>query len=180
MQGVFGSRNIVPTNGTNGQGTNVINDATYDIGESTNRYNNVHAVRFEGTASAAEFADLAEKYLADESYEPGTVVVFGGEQEVTANVMMKDPRVAGVVSTDPAYLMNKNLEGDHVVAIALQGRVPVQVTGVVRKGDMLVTSNIKGYAIASADPTMGTVIGKAISEKTDPGKGTVEVLVGRA
>ena len=180
MQGVFGSRNIVPTDGTDGQGTNVINDATYDIGASNNRYNNIHAVRFEGTASAAEFADLAEKYLADESYEPGTVVVFGGEQEVTANVMMKDPRVAGVVSTDPAYLMNKNLEGDHVVAIALQGRVPVKVTGVVRKGDMLVTSNIKGYAIASSDPTMGTVIGKAISEKTDPGKGTVEVLVGRA
>ena len=179
MTGTLGTRALTPSATVSG-GVNTGADATYDIGEAANRYDNVYAVRFEGTASAAEFADLAEKYLADESYEPGTVVVFGGEQEVTANVMMKDPRVAGVVSTNPAYLMNKNLEGDHVVAIALQGRVPVKVTGVVRKGDMLVTSSVKGYAIASADPTMGTVIGKAISEKTDPGEGIVEVLVGRA
>ena len=98
---------------------------------------------------------MAEKYLADENYESGTVVVFGGEQEVTANVMMKDPKGSRSCSNRSAYLMNKNLEGDPVVAIALQGRVPVQVTGVVRKGDMLVTPNVKGYAIASADPNNG-------------------------
>jgi len=75
--------------------------------------------------------------------------------------------------------MNSGLEGSHVTAIALQGRVPVNVVGIVRKGDMLVTASIPGYAIASQNPLVGTVIGKALQAKDDPGHGTVEVVVGR-
>jgi len=122
---------------------------------------------------------LAENYLADATYEEGTVLVFGGDEEVTVTNSKGNTRVAGVVSTNPAHLMNSNLEGEHVTAIALQGRVPCKVLGKVAKGDMLVTSAIPGYAIVNNSPGVGTVIGKAVGAKDDEGKGTVEVVVGR-
>jgi hypothetical protein len=75
--------------------------------------------------------------------------------------------------------MNAALEADHVIALALQGRVPCKVIGTVQKGDMLVTSAIPGYAIVDNDPKMGTVIGKAVENKSDDGKGVIEVVVGR-
>jgi hypothetical protein len=75
--------------------------------------------------------------------------------------------------------MNSALEGDHVVGIALQGRVPCKVLGRVQKGDLVVSSAIPGYGIVDNDPKVGTVIGKAVSNKTDDGKGIVEVVVGR-
>jgi hypothetical protein len=137
------------------------------------------ATIFSGTASQANYADLAEKYVGDEVYEPGTVVVFGGEQEITACTTKGDRKVAGVVSTDPAYLMNNALEGDTVLPLALTGRVPCKVIGSVEKGDMLVTSAVPGYAIVDNDPKLGTVIGKAVGTKDDDGKGVVEVVVGR-
>ena len=158
----------------------VLNDNVYDIGASNNKYANVYATTFNGTATQAQFADLAEKYLADKDYEIGTVLVFGGDKEVTQSMMREDTRIAGVVSENPGFLMNKDLEGDHVVSVALQGRVPVKVTGTVRKGDMLITSTELGHAIVGNDPKVGSVIGKAIEEKTDPGVGIVEALVGRA
>lgn len=91
---------------------------------------------FKGTATAARYADLAEKYLADKEYEPGTVVVIGGDAEVTASA--DGQRAIGVVSTNPAYMMNSDLEGG--TYIALKGRVPVKVTGSVNKGDQLIAS----------------------------------------
>ena len=115
-------------------------DNSIDLGSSSNRYNEVYAVTFQGTATAAQYADLAENYVADKPYDAGTVVVIGGSAEVTEVTKENSPAIAGVVSTDPAYLMNAGLEGDNVVTVALKGRVPVKVTGPVRKGDVLIAS----------------------------------------
>jgi hypothetical protein len=150
-----------------------------NLGASGRQWNTVYAGTFEGTATSAQYADLAENYLADQSYEEGTVLVFGGDKEITTTSTKGNTRVAGVVSTNPAHLMNSNLEGDYVTAIALQGRVPCKVLGRVEKGDMLVTSAISGYAIVNNSPGVGQVIGKAVGAKDDDGKGTVEVVVGR-
>jgi len=148
-------------------------------GGSPLRFNTVYATIFDGTATTARYADLAENYLGDKPYESGTVLVFGGTAEVTTTNSKGDHRVAGVVSTNPAHLMNNELQGESVVAVALQGRVPCKVLGVVHKGDMLVTSAIPGYAIVNNTPGVGTVIGKAVEEKLDDSKGTIEVVVGR-
>ena len=128
-----------------------------------------------GSRLTATYADLAEYYEADQNYEPGTVLEFGGEKEVTI-ASDETRRVAGVVSTNPAYAMNAECPG-HAVAIALQGRVPVKVRGTIRKGDMLVSGG-NGYARPTHDPKMGTVIGKALEnfEGTD---GIIEIAVGR-
>ena len=150
-----------------------------NIGSNTQKFNSAYITTLNGTATQAKYADLAENYLADAEYEPGTVLVFGGEQEVTACMIKGDRRVAGVVTTNPAHLMNSELQGDHVAGLALQGRVPCKVIGVVNKGDMLVSSAVPGYAIASNEPGIGEVIGKAVGVKTDAGKGTVEIVVGR-
>ena len=122
---------------------------------------------------------MAENYLGDEQYKPGTVVVFGGAAEITITSTKGDHRVAGVVSTNPAHLMNSHCEGDNVVAVALQGRVPCNVIGKVAKGDMLVASNVPGYAIVNNTPGVGSVIGKALGDKLDGERGTVEVVVGK-
>lgn len=128
------------------------------------------------TAATAKWADLAEKYLADRAYEPGTVLEFGGSKEVT---LAEDAtrRVAGVVSTDPAFVMNDELRGETVVKLALQGRVPCKVRGKISKGDMLISGG-NGYARPSTDPILGTVIGKAL-EDFDGIEGVIEVVVGR-
>ena len=152
---------------------------TYDIGTASLKYKDIYATTFRGTATEAYYADLAENYNADAEYEPGTVLVFGGDAEVTTTSSRADRRVAGVVSTNPAYLMNSHAEGDNVVALALQGRVPCKVIGKVAKGDMLVASAVPGYAMVDNDSKIGTVIGKAVETKLDLDKGVVEVVVGR-
>jgi hypothetical protein len=128
-----------------------------------------------GSRLNATYADLAEYYEADQDYEPGTVLEFGGDKEVT---LAQDgtARVAGVVSTDPAYAMNTKCPGI-AIAIALQGRVPTKVRGTVRKGDMMVSAG-NGYARPWNNPQMGTVIGKAL-ENFDGIEGVIEVAVGR-
>lgn len=129
-----------------------------------------------GTATNARYADLAENYLADFAYPAGTVLEFGGEFEVT--LAEDDTRkVAGIVSTNPAHLMNTDLTGDTVVALALQGRVPCKVRGKIRKGDMLISGG-SGYARPTTDPKLGAVIGKAL-EDFDGIEGVIEVVVGR-
>lgn len=154
-------------------------DNVYNIGSSSAKYNTMYATLFNGTALEAYYADLAENYLADADYEPGTVVVFGGDSEITINSKRDDHRVAGVVSTEPATLMNSHLEGDFVTALALQGRVPCKVIGTAEKGDMLVTSAVPGYAIVNNNPKPGTVIGKSLEQKTTQDKGIIEVVVGK-
>jgi hypothetical protein len=128
-----------------------------------------------GSQLRATFADLAENYVADKQYEPGTVLEFGGDFEVTI-AEDETRRVAGVVTTNPAYIMNNDCVGEHVVCIALQGRVPVKVRGKVRKGDLLVSGG-NGFARPTTDPKIGTIIGKAL-ENFD-GEGVIEVAVGR-
>jgi hypothetical protein len=119
---------------------------------------------------------LAENYQADAAYEAGTVLEFGGEQEVTI-ATDGTRRVAGVVSTNPAHLMNGALTGPNVVPLALQGRVPCNVVGPVKKGDMMISAGF-GYAKSSANPRVGTIIGKALTD-FNGAKGQIEVVVGR-
>lgn len=138
---------------------------------------NFSAGTITATSTSAQYADLAENYTADAEYAPGTVVSFGGNEEVTVGDKDMDRKVAGVVSTDPAHLMNAHCEGEHVVALALQGRVPCKVTGAVEKGDLMVAAG-NGFARAEADPKVGTVIGKALEAHAD-GEGVIEVAVGR-
>tara|TARA_R110001592_G_scaffold6330_7_gene34152 strand:+ start:526 stop:3696 length:3171 start_codon:yes stop_codon:yes gene_type:complete len=135
---------------------------------------NFSAGTITATATQAQYADLAEKYSADADYEPGTVVIFGGDAEVTECDDDADHRVAGVVSTNPAYLMNADADG---VAIALKGRVPCKVTGNIEKGALIVTSSIKGHGMQANQTIPGTVIGKAIEAKEGDGEGVIEILV---
>ena len=151
----------------------------YDLGSATKRFQNIYAISTSAQANTALYADLAENYLADATYEVGSVLIFGGEQEVTVTKLKGDTRVAGVVSEKPGYLMNAGAEGDFVTAIALQGRVPVNVVGIAKKGDLLVSASIPGYAIVDNNAKVGTVIGKALQAKDDPGYGTIEAVVGR-
>jgi hypothetical protein len=143
-----------------------------NIGSESTFFNTVFA-----KATSAQYADLSEMYEADQIIESGTVVCFGGTKEVTMCQEDACRRVAGVISTNPSYLMNSGQTGNYVVPVALTGRVPVKVTGIIRKGDMMVaTSN--GRARAEADPVMGSVIGKALAD-FDGQEGVIEVVVGR-
>ena len=126
----------------------------------------------------ATYADLAEYYEGDQEYEPGTVLVFGGDKEVTTTTVINDTRSAGVVTTNPAYVMNAEQTGIKV-CIALAGRVPVKVVGRVKKGDMLTTSATPGYAVKALSPTLGAVIGKALEDKDYGEAGVIQVAVGR-
>ena len=150
--------------------------ATNYTGTTVSVTGNVTGTYFIGTATSAQYADIAENYTSDNNYEPGTVLEFGGSAEVTL-ATDETPRVAGVVSTLPAHLMNSMLTGEHTVAVALLGRVPCKVQGPVAKGDMLISAG-GGYACAKQNPIMGTVIGKAL--EAWPGNyGVIEVVVGR-
>ena len=145
---------------------------TYDIGSTSKKYNTVHA-----KATSAQYADLAEVYETDSEYEVGTVVVFGGEKEVTISTEGNDPRVAGVISEKPAYLMNSESAGQPV---ALMGKVPCKVVGHVIKGDMLSTDpNNHGVAKKTHDPQVGEVIGKALENYDSEEIGTINIVVGR-
>jgi len=128
-----------------------------------------------GSRMQATYADLAEYYQADATYEPGTVLMFGGDNEVTLAAEATS-RVAGVVSTNPAYAMNSSCP-DIAVAVALQGRVPCKVQGTVRKGDMMISAG-SGYAVACSEPRLGQIIGKAL-ENFDLSDGVIEIVVGR-
>ena len=149
---------------------------TYNLGTTTASWANVYAVNFSGTSTTAKYADLAEKYISDAVYTPGTVVEFGGINEITI-ATSNTKRVAGIVSTNPAYLMNSDADGELALAVALQGRVPCKVYGPIEKGDMLVSAG-NGYAEVNNDPLVGTVVGKSL-EKFDKPEGVIEVVVGR-
>ena len=147
-----------------------------NIGLPGRTFGSVYADIFNGVATSAQYADLAENYTADAEYTPGTVLEFGGEFEVTV-AQDGTNRVAGVVTTNPAYLMNSNCQGTYVAAVALQGRTPCKVRGHIRKGDMLISGG-NGFARTTQTPQMGTVIGKALGD-FDGIEGIIEVAVGR-
>lgn len=115
-----------------------------NIGGSSSKYANIYATTFHGNATSANYADLAENYLADKEYEVGTVMAVGGMNEVTAANNDTAHSVIGVVSENPAYLMNSELEGG--TPIALKGRVQVKISENVKKGDRLSASAVAGQA----------------------------------
>ena len=148
-----------------------------NIGASGAAFNTVFA-----KATTAQYADVAEKYITEQNYDPGTVLEFGGKYEVIKCETDMSRMIAGVVSTRPGFLMNENLapdalHGEHVVELALLGRVPTKVLGPVKKGDMMVSAG-DGYARAENLPQIGTVIGKAL-EDFNGDRGVIEVVVGR-
>ena len=158
---------LIFTGGTSGnQRPNSDTGLTYNPSSNT-----LSTSIFSGTSTAARYADLAEMYAADAEIEPGTVVHFAGEGKLAACDTENCRTVAGIVSTDPAHLMNADQEG---VALALAGRVPCKVTGVVNAGDLMVSAG-NGMAMANNEAAMGTVIGKAI-EANEGGEGVIEVL----
>ena len=130
-----------------------------------------------GSRLQATYADLAEKYAGDASYEVGTVLMFGGDQEVTIATEYDSHRVAGVVSDSAAYIMNSGIVADHPITLALTGRVPVKVHGPVAKGDLMV-SGPNGHAVANNMARAGTILGKAL-ENFAGSNGVIEVVVGR-
>ena len=168
-----GTTGLVSVNSITHTGSNAVGN----IGASGSAFNYVYATTFSGVSTTAQYADLAEKYLADAVYEAGTVLDFGGELEVTQSSQDMSTAVAGVVSTEPGVIMNQGLEGDNVVTVAFTGRVPCKVTGSVSKGDLMV-SNGDGTARSEANPKVGTVIGKSLANFTGD-TGVIEVVVGR-
>lgn len=150
---------------------------SYDIGTSSNRYLNVYAASFIGQSTSALYADLAEKYTADADYAPGTVVVFGGNKEITVTDLTQDVRVAGVVSTAPAYLMNSESDG---LPVALRGKVPTNVVGPVQKGSLLVTSTTAGYAQAVTAETLTAacaVVAKSLVDDANTSPRTIMAVI---
>ena len=127
----------------------------------------------------ATYADLAEYYEGDREYKSGMVLVFGGDKEVTTTGQMNDTRVAGVVTTNPAYVMNGEQKGIKV-CIALAGRVPCWVVGRVKKGDLLTTATTSGCAMKAINPTLGSIVGKALEDKDSGEAGIIQIAVGRA
>ena len=152
--------NIIPTS-----------NLAFDIGTSTAWYNT-----FYGKSIQAQYADLAERYVADAEYDVGTVLVFGGKQEVTVTTQFADHRVAGVVSGQPAYLMNAVAPG---IAVALRGRVPVKVIGPVHKGDLLVTSDFEGHAVSvGGDTSHGIkIFAKSLETNGELGEKIIEAVI---
>lgn len=138
--------------------------------------------KFRGTATSAEYADLAERYAADKEYEPGTVVILGGEKEITESIDSASINVFGIISTAPGFEMNSGAGSDATHPyVALAGRVPCKVIGPVKKGERLVTSEVAGHARAAYPNELGDyrrIIGRALSSKETLDAGTVEVVVG--
>ena len=156
---------------TAGRGANNEVDALVDI-----RANVIHA-----RATSAAYADIAERFAADAPMTPGAVVMFGGSQEITETAEELSEKVFGVVSTQPAYMMNSGAgNNESHPFVAMTGRTPVRVTGVVNKGDRLVSSSVRGTARAaltgeSINPFH--VIGRALESKSDTGIGMVNCFV---
>jgi hypothetical protein len=146
-----------------------------NIGSATTYFNTVFA-----KATSAQYADLAEMYVSDNNYAPGTVVEFGGEHEITISSTSHSTAVAGIISTNPSYLMNSAQTGEHVLPVALTGRVPCRVQGPVRKGDALVASSTPGVAQRiGMNWQPGCILGKSMEGIDNSEIQTIEVAVGR-
>ena len=154
--------------------TNLQADGVGNIGTASTAFNTVHA-----KATSAQYADMAERFHADAEYAPGTIVELGGENEITLCVEELSAKVFGVVSTQPAYLMNGNAGSNEThPPIAMSGRVPVNVMGFVTKGDRLVSAGNGTARAANLDEiTSFNVIGRALQSKTDEGIGSIEAIV---
>jgi len=151
-------------------------NATANIGNASNYFNRLFA-----QATTALYADLAEVYKSDAQYPPGTVLVFGGNQEVTTSTVSHDTKIAGIVSTNPAHVMNSGMTSEFIVEVGLIGRVPCQVIGPIAAGDQVVSSNRAGVAerLDQTKYRSGMIIGKALESYSSTEPGVIEVVVGR-
>ena len=151
-------------------------NATANIGNASNYFNRLFA-----QSTTALYADLAEVYRSDAQYPPGTVLVFGGSQEVTMSTVGHDNKIAGIVSTHPAHVMNSGLQSEFTVEVGLIGRVPCRVIGPIEAGDRVVSSNRAGVAerLDMSKYQPGVIIGKALESYSSTDVGTIEVVVGR-
>jgi len=197
-------------NNSNNEATEPEEDASYDFGSANNRWNEIYGITYYGDAfnsgsltsySAnagglfggawtlgagatlqATHADIAERYAVDNKVEPGDIVRLGGEAEVTKTTEYGDTEVFGVVSTDPAYMMNSKAGDDQTHPyIALTGRVPCKVINKVKKGDRIVSSAFPGVGIAAniADINPWQVVGRALEDNDDEGFRLIEIVVGK-
>ncbi len=162
--------NVVSVNSIAKTGTNAVGN----IGSSSNYFNQVFA-----TATTALYADVAERFAADEVLAPGTVVELGGVKEITRATTDLSENVFGVISTKPAYTMNGGAgEDDTHPKVAMTGRVPVNVVGYIKKGDRLVSAgNGLARAAQPGEATAFNVIGRALVDKPTPEQGTIEAIV---
>lgn len=146
-------------------------------GTSATFTGNVGGTYFNGIATSAQYADMAEIYSSDVEYEPGTVVKIGGEKEITQTLEHADVESFGVISSNPAYLMNSEANGQPV---ALAGRVPVKVVGKIAKGERLVSSDVPGVAwgVADEEVDIKAIIGRSLEDKEDGDEGVIEAVIG--
>jgi hypothetical protein len=155
---------------------NAMGNGVGNIGNATNYFDTVFA-----KATSAQYADVAEKYVADKPYPAGTVLEIGGTAEVRATTQYASTCIAGVVSSHPALIMNSGEISPNSVEVALLGRVPCRVTGTIQRGDLLIASATSGVATV-LDATQyrpGSVIGKALADYNNTTEGVIEVLIGR-
>ena len=159
-------------------GSNGSSTMTYDSGNDRMVFNkDVQATVFHGQSTSARYADLAEKYIADKEYDPGTVVKLGGTAEITETVSQGDKDVFGVISTQPAFLMNAEGEG---LPVAMTGKVPVKVDGPIAKGERLIASNRAGFAqgMGARAYDAREVIGRALQAHDGATPGIIMAIVG--
>lgn len=153
---------------------------TYDVGGASNKWRGVYATNFFGQATSALYADLAERFEADEVLEEGDIVMIGGEKEITKTDRESTPEVFGVVSINPAYAMNSaGGTNDTHPYVALAGRIPVKVVGKVLKGQRLVASSQTGIAIAAETKNIFAVVGRALESSDELGVKLIQAVVGK-
>ena len=166
-----------------GSGLNIVGvQSSASDGRRIRMWGNITQMQgeFQGTATSAKYADLAENYLADQEYPIGTVLDIGGEKEVTI-ATKESYKIVGTVSEKPGFLMNSQIEGDYITPVAYIGRVPCRVEGVIERGDILIVGNTPGVAVACHPRNIlpGQAIGKALESYYNMHEGLIEILVGR-
>lgn len=179
LEGAGLATNYLKSNANTGPTTN----NAFDLGSTARRFANVYATTFNGVATSARFADLAERYEASEPLEAGDVVELGGSKEIQKVTDARSEQVFGVISTAPGFKMNADAGSDETHPyVALVGRVPVKVKGRVTKGQRLVSSGEAGVAIATdrldGELTPYQVIGRSLVSKTTDGVELIEVVLG--
>lgn len=178
-------RNVISTEVT----TNQITPQTVGVskvGASGSEFLAMYATTFYGTATQAQYADVAERYESDKPYEPGTVIMLGGSKEITETTGELSTDVFGVISTNPALIMNSEAgNNDTHPPVALAGKIPVKIIGKVSKGDRIVSSILPGIAISVRELKINindlspfSVIGRALEDKNDDNIDKIMVVVG--
>lgn len=154
---------------------------TIELGSASLKFKTIFSTTFDGTAVSAQYADVAERYAIDQPSEPGDLVELGGKYEIRKTSSAFSNDVVGVISTNPAIMMNSSA-GDDITHpfVALVGRTPVKVVGIVKKHQRLVSSPIAGVAMAAPtdDYTVFQVIGRALADHNSTDVGVIEVMLG--